>query len=79
MRIIKPYYEQTGEEDPYAPPQEDDEYEYVYEDENGNVIEVGSDTPAPTEETIFADAPELETKNPKTAAEHKKTTKKTIK
>ncbi len=59
MHIIKPYYDQTGEEDPYAPKEpEEDEYEYVYEDENGNVIEGSGEK---TEQAIFADAPELET------------------
>lgn len=60
MYIIKPYYQQSGEDDPYAPPEDEDEYEYVYEDEDGNVIELP--TEKSREESIFSDAPDLEVK-----------------
>ncbi len=60
MHIIKPYYEQSGEEDPYAVQSDDEdeyEYEYVYEDEDGNVIDVATEA---KQESLFTDAPELE-------------------
>ncbi len=73
MHVIKPYYDYTGEEDPYAPPvEDDDEYEYVYEDAEGNIIEVPAEK---EEETLFTDAPELETSK---QAASKKTAKKSI-
>lgn len=75
MYIIKPYYEQSGDEDPYAPKEEEEyEYEYVYEDENGNVIEVAKDEKPET--AIFSDAPELEDKSQ--IGDKKSTQKKSI-
>ncbi len=60
--LMKPYYDQSGVENPYEPHEEENEYEYVYTDEDGNEIKVDENgNPIPEKkDSIFSDAPELE-------------------